>query len=497
MPPEGEGLGALPRAHVRDVPARELRSRTLAGMRLALALAAPALVACATAPAPTTLDPLRGSALMRDVTVITDPSLAGRAAGSPGELAAAEHVTRELSRAGLRPERQSFASSRGPSLNVHATLEGSRPGAVVVIGAHLDHLGQQGGAIYPGAEDDASGVAVVLGIARALAARQGELSRSVLFVFFGAEESGMEGSAAFLRDPPVSPVRIAAMINVDMIARPLVDIPLLGPMKMSFGLDDRRAVGLVGARAYPALRALVDAACRAEGVEALGPEDLPDRLEREVERQAAGRGDSVAFERAGIPALFFGSGESSDYHQPTDTPDKLSPTVMERRARAILRVALALSRAPDEAFHPATEPAAPRAIKLPRRWYLPVGVSTGLSLHGKVGGYLGGELSLVHLDGQSLFWLGGYTDVLHDFLVDTTRATVGPEIGIGPFGLDGGLLLDLSRTGPRPGFALRPVLSLSWLSLTGRVGYLAAPGGHEVFGEAGLLFKVPVHLGGS
>jgi hypothetical protein len=388
-----------------------------------------------------------------------------------------------------------FVSSSGPSLNIHATLEGSRPDTVVVIGAHLDHLGRRGGAIYPGAEDNASGVAVVLGIARALATRQGELSRSVLFVFFGAEEIGMEGSSAFVHEPPVSRDRIAAMINVDMIARPLVDIPLLGPVKMPLGIDDRRAVGLIGARAYPALRALADAACQAEGVEALGPEDLPDRLEREVERQAAGRGDSVSFEQAGIPALFFGSGESSDYHQPTDTPDKLSPDVMERRARAILRVALGLSRAPDEAFHAAREPGAPRKIKLPRRWYLPIGVSTGLTLHGKVGGYLGGELSFVHLEGRSLFWIGGYTDVLHDFLVDTTRATVGPEIGIGSLGLDGGFLLELSRTGARPGFALRPVLSLPWLSLTGRIGYLAAPGGHEVFGEAGLLFKVPVHVG--
>ena len=68
----------------------------------------------------------------------------------------------------------------------------------------------------------------------------------------------------------------------------------------------------------------------------------------EVERQSRGRGDSVSFEDRGVPALFFGDGESVDYHKPTDTIDKLTPAILETRARAIARVVVELANAPRQ-----------------------------------------------------------------------------------------------------------------------------------------------------
>lgn len=138
------------------------------------------------------------------------------------------------------------------------------------------------------------------------------------------------------------------------------------------GIDDTRSVGLIGVRAYPGLRALVDAACEQQGVRAIAAEDFPDRIEREIEAQALGRGDSVSFERKGIPALFFGSGESDDYHAPTDTMATLRPDVMARRAHAVLDVLLALSTAPDAAFARVETPPAKR---LPRSVHVPVGLT--------------------------------------------------------------------------------------------------------------------------
>jgi hypothetical protein len=468
---------------------------------LALALAALALVACAGPPAASlppaasssseAADPLSADALMRHVSVLVDPALAGRAAGSEGERQAAEYVRSELARTGLAPQTQPFRTWSGDeSANVFATIEGRRRDELIVIGAHLDHLGVRDGALYAGAEDDASGVAVVLGIAKALAARRGELDRSVIVVFFGAEELSMQGSWAFVGHPPVPLARVRAMVNVDMIGRRLVDQKWMWLLERPLGVDDRRAVGVVGARRYPGLRALLDEACAAERVEPFAAEDLPSPVDEEIERQAEGRGDSVPFERLGVPALFFGSGESSDYHASTDTLDKLEPTVMARRARAILRVTIALSAAPENAFRAAPPEAPPPPKRLPSGTFLPIGVATGYSSYGR-GAFVGVEASLVHA-WPSLFWLGGYADALYDFGRGHARATIGPEIGAGFFGLDGGLLLERVDGQLRKGLVVRSMITASWVAITFRSGYVLDK--REVFEEVGVLIKIPTGL---
>ena len=78
--------------------------------------------------------------------------------------------------------------------------------------------------------------------------------------------------------------------------------------------------------------------------------------------------------------------------------------------------------------------------------------------------------------------------------VPTVGFSLGPEVGFGPVGLDGGYLVEISGSGHRQGFAVRPMLTASWVSITGRVGYLTGHGAQEVFGEAGLLFEVPVAI---
>src|SRR5690606_11587661 len=123
--------------------------------------------------------------------------------------------------------------------------------------------------------------------------------------------------------------KMSAMINVDMIGRPLLDQPLYRLGMGAIGIDPDASTGLLGARHYPGLRALADTAFSAHGTTLVAPEDLPDAIGDEVERQSRGRGDSESFSARGVPALFFGDGESSDYHQPSDTIDKLSPALLE------------------------------------------------------------------------------------------------------------------------------------------------------------------------
>ena len=217
------------------------------------------------------------------------------------------------------------------------------------------------------------------------------------------------------------------------------------------------------------------------------PEDLPGPVDVEVSRQSAGRGDSVPFENAGIPALFFGSGESDDYHKPTDVIAGLDPEILRRRAQAVLGVVLALSNAPPEAFAKATTPA-----PSPHAWTIPYGFASGWSIHrgASDGVYLGIETSVVRTETRTLFWIGGYGDIVRDFANGVTRMTVGPEVGLGPVGLDGGYLMEVLDTGHRQGFAVRLIASASLLSITGRVGHFA-DGAGETFGEVGLLLKLP------
>jgi hypothetical protein len=364
-----------------------------------------------------------------------------------------------------------------------------------VLGAHLDHLGVKNGRLYPGAEDNASGVAVVLSIARALAREHSELGRSIIVVLFGAEEIGMYGSKAFVDQPPVELRQVAVMVNIDMIGRPLVDQEPLSSLASALNVNPARAVGVIGARKRPALRALVDRSCFAEGIDTVAPEDLPDVVDAEVSKQTLRRGDSWPFARAGVPTLFFGSGESRDYHQPEDTIDRLNPGLLERRARALLRTVLALSRAPRGTFEKVTE--SEPAERKPSGWYAPIGIGSGLALHssGPPGAFLSAEFSLVHLHNHGYFWVGAFVDTVYDLAARRKRIGFGPELGFGPAGLDASVVFEQGAEGFQRGVALRPMVTISLVTLSARWLRFARSDRTEHIGELGLLVKWPVGLG--
>lgn len=471
------------------------RAKLVDVIRAASLTLAAGLAACASGVE--TTGPLSASVLVRDVAALADPTFEGRAAGREGEREAAQYLDQRLRRAGLTPVRQAVPYGEGSS-NLYVTIPGATD-EVIVLGAHFDHLGRRRGALYPGADDNASGVALVLGVAEAL--KDAHLSRTVIVVLFGAEEHGLVGSRYFVAHPPVPLATIRAMINIDMIARPLLDQWLFRAPLRLVGIDRDNAVGLVGTRRYPGLRALADTAVAADGGgEIIAGEDLPPLIGREVDAQAAGRSDSASFEAAGIPALFFGDGESSDYHRPSDTLDKLDPDLLARRAHAIARVTIALAAAPASAFAASETPPAPRTP--PGGLYVPIGFSTGLALHGgagaRTGALLGGEASLVYLNRPALGYAGLYADALHDGAVGATRLSGGPELGTHGFGVDGGYVVQLGPDGhaARHGGVLRVFASLAVVSITARVGYLAGATGADGgwFGELGLALKFPFGL---
>ncbi len=222
--------------------------------------------------------------------------------------------------------------------NVAALWPGRDPrlaDEVVVLLAHFDHLGERDGVVHPGADDNASGTAVLLEVARGLAAG-GPLRRSVLLLWVSGEERGLLGSRSWARDPPLAPgLRPVAAINLDMVGRN-------APAHLSVTPSPRHA-------AYnDVVRALESQAAR-EGFHGLQRGD-----------DGWLRSDHLALHlELGLPVAFLSSDEHDDYHRPTDTAEHLDADKMARVARLLLRGLWALDR--RELPAPAGDPAAASA----------------------------------------------------------------------------------------------------------------------------------------
>jgi len=226
--------------------------------------------------------------------------------------------------------------------NVAALLPGSDPtlkDEYVVIGAHYDHLGfgefgalmpQAQGRIHHGADDNASGIAVLLDLARRLSRLQLKPARSIVFVAFSAEELGLHGSRHFVeRWPALASTK--AMVNLDMVGR----------------LRDNRLT-VFGARSGENLSAIVGAGARQLGLSV-------------NESDGVGRSDHMSFYNKKIPVLHFFTGNHADYHRPSDTWDKLSIEGMNKVSDLVLATVLPIANGGETINFvslPARQPAA-------------------------------------------------------------------------------------------------------------------------------------------
>lgn len=209
--------------------------------------------------------------------------------------------------------------------NVAAILRGSDAKLqeeAIVVGAHYDHLGlgersslapAQVGQIHAGADDNASGAAAMLEIARALAAQRGQIKRSIVFLAFSAEEMGLLGSGHYTKSPAWPLEKTAAMVNLDMVGR---------------AKDNKLFAGGVGTS--PGFRALVEQANQ-------GSFNLA------YNESGYGASDHQSFYMKGVPVIFFFSGLHSDYHRPTDTPDRIAHADHARVAEVALRTTQSLA----------------------------------------------------------------------------------------------------------------------------------------------------------
>ena len=309
----------------------------------ALALAATALPA-QTAPA---THSRQAAAILNDIRYLASDSLDGRLTGSPQNDAAAAYLARRFRRLGLKPggdggtylqhwtvnptsaTREAAVAGRATQ-NVVAVLPGSDrrlAGEDVVIGAHFDHLGNGpfGSAahgdsthlIHHGADDNASGTAAVLEVARILAAARPRPHRTIVFVLFSGEEEGALGSAWYADHPDVPMDSTLAMLNLDMVGR-MRDNRLL-------------VLGVLSAKEWQGLLDSVDA---------------PYHLDVHASGTGWGPSDQNSFYAKQRPVLHFFTDLHADYHAPADTWDRINADGIETVARLVADVARRLAARP-------------------------------------------------------------------------------------------------------------------------------------------------------
>ena len=276
------------------------------------------------------------------VRFLSDDALAGRLAGSAGERCAGDFIAARYRQLGLKGAGANgsffqdvpLASTINPhgaggtGRNVIGILEGSDArlrDEFIVIGAHYDHLGRGGfgslapespDAIHNGADDNASGVAALL-YAAARLAEAPRPARSVLFVAFTGEESGLLGSAQFTRQPAVPLDHIRAMLNMDMVGR-LGAGPLI----------------VYGVGTATEWRTVLEAEARQLG------------LTVAMRREGYGPSDHTSFYTNDVPVLHFFTNTHGDYHKPSDDWEKVDAAGLERVARLVTGVTRSLA-APD------------------------------------------------------------------------------------------------------------------------------------------------------
>jgi hypothetical protein len=268
--------------------------------------------------------------LRRHVEVLASPEYGGRR--GEGGRKAADYLVDAFRKLGLEPLFDGGFTQEIPGRepgsvaghNVGAKLVGSDPTLKdrwIIVSAHFDHLGVREGVLYPGADDNASGVAMMLEVARSLVEGAERPRRSVMFVGFDLEEVGLFGSRYFVEHSPVPLDRIALFLTADMIGG------ALGGVCEAY-------LFVMGSEHAPGLRPWVERASAGRPVTvALLGSDVIDPL-----GPVTARSDYGPFRNRKVPYLFFSTGEGAHYHSPGDTAETLDYPKVEANSRIILGI---------------------------------------------------------------------------------------------------------------------------------------------------------------
>jgi hypothetical protein len=269
--------------------------------------------------APTDQDLLEG--LKADVTFLAADDLNGRAIGTEGEQKAADYLAEEFKKSGLEPKGtagyfQPFTVSKPTNPHEEAVIGTDGEGVTgrnvigfidnksentIVIGAHFDHLGMGGqsslhrgdSAIHNGADDNASGTAALVALAKIL--KHEKHSSNFLFIAFSGEENGLWGSNYFVKNPTIELATVNYMINMDMVGR----------------MNEEKTLAINGVGTSPSLLPALDLV-------------NADSLKLVTSESGIGPSDHTSFYLQDLPVLHFFTGQHSDYHRPSDDSDLIN-----------------------------------------------------------------------------------------------------------------------------------------------------------------------------
>ena len=261
--------------------------------------------------------------LIGDLKELSSDAMEGRGAGTKGGEAARAFVARRFAELGLKPLWSSFEQpfelkdSGGKTLdcaNVVGYVRGaSEPDTLVVVTAHYDHLGVREGKIYNGADDNASGVAVLLQLAAHFARETPR--HTMVFAALDAEEQGLVGARTLVKQLRAERRDVALDVNMDMVSHSAG-----GELYAS------------GAYHTPSLRPVLERVAARAPVRLLLGHDRPEQGHDDWTNQS----DQYAFHQAGIPFVYFGVEDHKDYHKPSDDFETITPDFFVRAAETIL-----------------------------------------------------------------------------------------------------------------------------------------------------------------
>lgn len=267
---------------------------------------------------------VKSVSMEQDVFVLANDSLQGRKTGTEGEKKAARYISDRFDDLGLQPkgtegflQKFNFKVGKNPHKEAEFTsqaTDSTKTGEnvvaflnnnadnTVVIGAHYDHLGmggssslyRDGEAIHNGADDNASGVAVLLHLADSLQQENAPRSNNYLFIAFSGEEEGLLGSNYFVKNPTIDLETVTYMLNMDMVGR----------------LNSNNTLAVYGVGTSPYLRQSVNSNA--------------GKLDINENESGVGPSDHTSFYLADIPVLHFFTGQHEDYHKPSDDADKVN-----------------------------------------------------------------------------------------------------------------------------------------------------------------------------
>jgi hypothetical protein len=262
--------------------------------------------------------------MKEDVAILANDSLNGRKTGSDGERKAADYIAKRFEDLGLQPkgsegffQKFTYKASKNPHQEAEFTAENNdstetgqnviayldnKAENTVVIGAHYDHLGmggegslyREGEAIHNGADDNASGVAMMLHLADSLQKKGSPKNNNYLFIAFSGEEEGLLGSNYFVKNPTINTKKVTYMLNMDMVGR----------------LNSENTLAVYGVGTSPILKQAVNANA--------------GELKISENESGVGPSDHTSFYLADIPVLHFFTGQHEDYHKPSDDAEKVN-----------------------------------------------------------------------------------------------------------------------------------------------------------------------------